>query len=84
MAESFNEFFVVIGNMVEAKIPKGKKHFSDFLGNSSPNSIFIKPVDIDEVLSIILKLKTSKACGPNIIPSNNLTVHCDSQQVFFL
>ena len=56
--------------MVEAKIPKGKKHFSEFLDNSSPNSIFLKPVDIDEVLSIILKLKTSKACGPNSIQSN--------------
>ena len=78
MAESFNEFFVGIGNMVEAKIPKGKLHFSDFLGNSSPNSIFLKPVDTDEVLSIILKLKTSKACGPNSIPSNILKVHCDS------
>ena len=49
VAQSFNEFFVGIGNMVEAKVPKGKKHFSDFLSNSSPNSISLKPIDIDEV-----------------------------------
>ena len=64
--------------MVEAKIPKSKKHFSKFIDNSSPNSIFLKPIDNDEVLSIILKLKTYKACGPNSIPSTILKVHCDS------
>ena len=69
-------------NIVETKIPNGIKDCSDFLGNSSPNSIFLKPVDTDEVLNItlniILKLKTSKDCGPNSIPSNILQVHCDS------
>ena len=78
IAQSFNEFFVGIGNMVESKIPKGKTHFSAFLGASSPNSIFLKPVDNDEVLGIILNLKPSKACGPNSIPSNLLRVHGDS------
>ena len=65
-------------NLRKAKIPKGQKHFSEFLDNSSPNSIFLKPVDNDEVLSIILKLKPSKACGPNSISSKLLKVHCDS------
>ena len=66
MTQSFNDFFVGIGNMAEAKILKGKKRFSDFLGNSCPNSIFLKPVDIDEVL----KLKPSRACDPNSISYN--------------
>ena len=64
MAQSFNEFFVGIGNMVEEKIPKVKKDFSEFLGDSNKNTIFLKPVDDDEVLSMISKLNPSKACGP--------------------
>ena len=78
MAHSFNEFFVGIGNMVENKIPKSKKHFSEFLGNSSPNTIFLKPVEIEEVFCMILKLKPSKACGPNSIPSSLLKTHSAS------
>ncbi len=40
MAESFNDFFVGIGNMVEKKIPTGNKHFSTFLDNSNPTHNF--------------------------------------------
>ena len=31
MADKFNEFYINIGNMVEAKIPKAKSDFSSFL-----------------------------------------------------
>ena len=72
MAQSLNAFFVGIGNMVEEKIPKGKKEFSEFLGDSSKNTIFMKPIDDDEVLNMISKLNPSKACGPNSIPCNIL------------
>ena len=78
MAHSFNDFFVGIGNMVEGKIPKGKKHFSEFLGDSSPNTIFFKPVDKDEILGMISNSNSSKACGPNSIPSKILKAHGDS------
>ena len=32
MTQSFNEFFVGIGNIVETKIPEGKKTFFRFSG----------------------------------------------------
>ena len=64
--------------MVEGKIPKGKKHFSEFLGDSSPNTIFLKPVDKDEILGMISNSNSSKACGPNRIPSKILKAHGDS------
>ena len=75
IAQSFNEFFVDIGNMVENKIPNSKKHFSEFLGDSNKNTIFLTPIDNDEVLSMISKLNSSKACGPNSIPYNLLKTH---------
>ncbi len=68
MAHCFNDFFVGIGNMVENKIPKGKKHFLSFLGDSKDTSIFLNPVDENELLSMIAKLNSSKSCGPNSIP----------------
>ena len=43
MANSFNDFFVNIGNTIEEKIPPGNIHFSNFLKNS----------DIEESLVLI-------------------------------
>ncbi len=70
MADFFNDFFVNIGNNVEKKIPKTKKVFTEFLGDPNLNSIFLSPVDNNEVNSMISKLNASKACGPNSIPCN--------------
>ncbi len=78
MAQSFNDFLVGIGSMVENKIPKGKQKYTDFLGESNSNTIFLTPVDNDEVEAMLAKLKTSKSCGPNSIPTNLLKLHCAS------
>ncbi len=75
MTQSFNDFFVNIGNVIEDKIPKSKKDFTDFLGESNIDSFFLSPVDNDEVTIMISKLNASKACGPNSIPSNILKTH---------
>ena len=75
MAEKFNEFYVSIGNMVEEKIPGAKSKFSDFLKNSVPNSIFLAPVDDQEISDMFSNLDSSKSCGPNSIPSNLLKEH---------
>ena len=77
MAEKSNEFYVNIGNMVEETIPKSKSHFSDFLENSVPNSIFLSPLFNKEVADMFSKINTSKSCGPNSIPSNLLKLHAD-------
>ena len=72
MSNCFNDFFVNIGNSVEAKIPRVDTHFSEFLRNRNSFSLFLKPVDEDELKSIISKLSTSKSCGPNSIPTHIL------------
>ena len=78
MAEKFNEFYVNIGNMVEEKIPKTNSKFSDFLKNSVPNSIFLTPLDYNEISDMFSKINTSKSCGPNSIPSKLLKVHAEA------
>ena len=78
MAQKFNEFYVNIGNMVEEKIPKTNSKFSDFLNNPVPNSIFLSPLDDQEISDMFSKINTSKSCGPNSIPSKLLKVHAEA------
>ena len=78
MAQKFNKFYVNIGNMVEEKIPKTNFKFSDFLKNPVPNSIFLSPLDDQEISDMFSKINTCKLCGPNIIPSKLLKVHAEA------
>ena len=75
ISEKFNDFFVNIGNKVEAKIPNSKSSFLNFLKNRASNSMFVTPVDDIEVLNMLNKLDKSKSSGPNSIPTNLLKNH---------
>ena len=77
MAESFNDFYVNIGNTVEKKIPQGKSHFTDYLTKRNTEMLLLKPVDEDEVTGIVSSLKKSKACGPASIPTSILKNNID-------
>ena len=72
IANVFNTFFTNIGNTVEEKIPIVKTHFSSYLKNNPPNSIFLKPTSEAEVVLMINDITVSKACGPFSLPSNLL------------
>ena len=63
-SNALNDFIVNIGSTVEAKIPLGKKKFSDYLDNPHIHSIFLKQWELEEVSDIITKLQASKACWP--------------------
>ena len=71
MAESLNDIFVNIGSSVESKIPKSKRHFVSYLGESNNKSIFLQPSSYTEIL-LINGMKSSKASGPNSIATNLL------------
>ena len=77
ISESFNDFFVNIGNMVEEKIPVGKTKFTDYLNKRNINNLFLYPVDDIEIKSMISVLSTSKSCGPNSIPTNIIKTSSD-------
>ena len=72
MSNCFNDFFVNIGNSVEAKIPNVDTQFTDFLKNRNNFSLFLKPVNEDELKTMISNLATSKSCGPNSVPTHIL------------
>ena len=57
---------------MEEKIPKSKNTFYSFLKDPNSKSIFLKEVTQLEVLLIIKGLNSSKACGPNSIPTKIL------------
>ena len=75
MANTLNIFFVNIGNMVEQKIPGANKNYKTYLGDRVLNSFLASPIDADEVVDMINKLNSNKACGPNSIPSKILKMH---------
>ena len=56
LANAFNEYFVGIGPNLASIIPDASKHFTDFLNDPHPNSIFMTPTDETEVAGIIREL----------------------------
>ncbi|XP_065684072.1 uncharacterized protein LOC136096582 [Hydra vulgaris] len=68
ISESFNSFFVSVPDDLQNKIHSSNSDFNKYRKNPNLNSMFIKPTDKNEVLSIIHSLNDSKASGPNSIP----------------
>ena len=74
VANTFNDFFVNIGNHTERSIPKSNVPFSNFLKDNFSHLFFITSVSTVEVSSIILSLNQSKSVGPNSIPIRLLKI----------
>ena len=73
IAEKFNDFYASIAEKILSdRKYEGNIAFNDFLGNPSPNSMALYPCDIEEVKTIIIKLNSGKAHGPNSIPTDIL------------
>ncbi|XP_057310296.1 uncharacterized protein LOC130648273 [Hydractinia symbiolongicarpus] len=64
IASSFNNYFSSIADNIRMGIPFTSKHFSSFLKDSVPNSMFLLPTDDIEVLHCISSLDLG------IFPSN--------------
>ena len=83
MAIHLTIFFTNIGSLIENKILKSKKAFSAFLGDRNTKSVFITPCDINEILLLLSKMRSSKALGPNSISTNLLIEFRDSKKAYF-
>ena len=55
MAESFNDIFINIVNMVEERIPKGKAKLNDCLKQPNVKNMFLDLVDEVEIASIMFE-----------------------------
>ena len=76
----FNNFFTSVGSTIEGKIPAAKRDFSSFPGDHNAKNVFLTPCDNEEILSLLAQMISSKASGPNSIPTN-LLVEFRSQLV---
>ena len=59
ICEKFNNFFIGVGPTLANKIPQQSRTPSSYLGNSLINSMFLVPVSIEEITSMIQGLKNS-------------------------
>ena len=70
ICNEFNNYFSNIADkIINNRKYGGRKHFSQFLNDPSPNSFMFKPCEPIEIFDTISQLETSKATGPNSIPT---------------
>ena len=62
-ASTFNNYFASIAETARKSIKYSHKHLS----NESSSTIFLQPIDIEEIANIISSLNSNKASGPNSI-----------------
>ena len=72
----FNDYFVDIGPNLASNIPDSSIHYSDFLKDPNPYSIYFTPTDEVEIAGIIRELKNKHSSGhdsiSNVLLKKNL------------
>ena len=74
IATSFNNYFASIADNIRKDIPFTTKHFSSFLKDPVPNTIFLSPTDDVEILHCISCLDLKKSSGPSSISGQILSI----------
>ncbi|XP_057308206.1 uncharacterized protein LOC130646085 [Hydractinia symbiolongicarpus] len=74
IASSFNNYFSSIAENIRMGIPFTSKHFSSFLKDSVPNSMFLSPTDDIEVLHCISSLDLGLSLFIKKDPNWNLQI----------
>ncbi len=77
IAHSFNNYFANIGKKTSEDVPVSDKHYSEYLRNPVINSIYIEPINSNDILNIVNKLKPKTSCGHDEIPTKvmNESIH---------
>ena len=71
-ANNFNSFFTNIGPELASKIDRSHTHFTDYLSDQNPESLFFNPTNPNEIINITKSLKSSKSHGFDKISMNLL------------
>ncbi|XP_065667556.1 uncharacterized protein LOC136087869 [Hydra vulgaris] len=77
ISEIFNSFFILIHEELQKNIHSSHTDFHKYLKTSNPDSLFIKPTEKNEIISVIFSLNDGKASGPNSIPTFVLKLLAD-------
>ena len=70
IANKFNDFFTNIGPTLASQIPQTNTSFRNFFKEENMQSIFLKPVDTNEVIKIISSLKDGAPGADNVSASS--------------
>ena len=78
LVDGFNEYFVSIGENLarDIQVPEGAS-FDDYLTGNFPESFFANPTDKNELLKIIMNLKSTHTAGHDNICSKILIAIAD-------
>ena len=66
LANAFNHYFSNIGCELAQKIPNTTINFLDYMKPSNENSMFLEPVCIQEIITVMNSIKTNAAGADNI------------------
>ena len=72
IANTFNNFFTSVAEIVYSKIKFSNKSFKNFLSSEISDSFLITSTNKEEIYKVISSLKSNKSCGPNSIPNKVL------------
>ena len=72
IANTFNNFFTSVAEIVHSKIKFSNKSFNKFLSSEINNSFLITSTNKEEICKIITSLNSNKSCGPNSISTKVL------------
>ena len=65
IVNQFNSYFINVGNNLSKSISQSSFSFKQFVSCQDPQSFFIKPTSVHEVLKLSSCIKSSKADGPD-------------------
>ncbi len=69
IAQEFNSYFATIGKITGQNVPQSIHHYSEYLVNPVPNSIFLEPINQQSVIEIVQKLNPKTSSGHDEIPT---------------
>ena len=72
IANVFKNYFASVSDIAKQNFNYSHKHFSEYLKHQCNNSIFIQPIDCEEIANIISSLSINKASGPFNVPNKIL------------
>ena len=77
VADTFNNFFTSVAEIVHSKIKFSNKSFRNFLSSEINDSFIITSTNKEEIYEIISSLNSNKSCKPNSIPTKVLHLFQD-------
>jgi hypothetical protein len=72
ICNAFNDFFINVGSTLDKKIPHSHTNPLDFMAGNFPESLFLKPVNQNELILIINKMKSHSSPGWDDITSDSI------------